>query len=152
MSIRRTAMVLLSASLTVTLSAPAVQAAQTPGEEDGLDAQHSLRAAVTDENFYFVMADRFENGNTANDDGGLGSDPLVSGFDPTKRGSTTAGTSRDCWTEIDYIQGLGTTSIWLTPSFKNKAVQLEDGPPPATTATGSPTSPRSTPTSAPTTT
>ena len=29
---------------------------------------------------------------------------------------------------IDYIQGLGTTSIWLTPSFKNKAVQLEDGP------------------------
>ena len=29
---------------------------------------------------------------------------------------------------IDYIQGLGTTSIWLTPSFKNKPVQLEDGP------------------------
>jgi hypothetical protein len=38
MSIRRTAMVLLSASLTVTLSAPAVQAAQTPGGEDGLNA------------------------------------------------------------------------------------------------------------------
>ena len=30
--------------------------------------------------------------------------------------------------KIDYIEGLGTTSIWLTPSFKNKAVQLEDGP------------------------
>ena len=29
---------------------------------------------------------------------------------------------------IEYIRGLGTTSIWLTPSFKNKAVQLEDGP------------------------
>jgi alpha-amylase len=128
MSIRRTAMVLLSASLTVTLSAPAVQAAQTPGGEDGLDAQHSLRAAVTDESFYFVMADRFENGNTANDDGGLGSDPLVSGFDPTKRGFYNGGDLKGLLDQIDYIQGLGTTSIWLTPSFKNKAVQLEDGP------------------------
>ncbi|MET0641437.1 MAG: alpha-amylase family glycosyl hydrolase, partial [Jiangellaceae bacterium] len=123
MSIRRTAMVLLSASLTVTLSAPAVQAAQTPGGEDGLDAQHSLRAAVTDESFYFVMADRFENGNTANDDGGLGSDPLVSGFDPTKRGFYNGGDLKGLLDRIDYIQGLGTTSIWLTPSFKNKAVQ-----------------------------
>ena len=35
------------------------------------DAQHSLRAPVTDETFYFVMADRFENGDTANDLGGL---------------------------------------------------------------------------------
>ena len=128
MSIRRTAMVLLSASLTVTLSAPAVQAAQTPGGEDGLDAQHSLRAAVTDESFYFVMADRFENGNTANDDGGLGSDPLVSGFDPTRRGFYNGGDLKGLLDRIDYIQGLGTTSIWLTPSFKNKAVQLEDGP------------------------
>jgi alpha-amylase len=128
MSIRRTAMVLLSASLTVTLSAPAVQAAQTPGGEDGLNAQHSLRAAVTDESFYFVMADRFENGNTANDDGGLGADPLVSGFDPTKRGFYNGGDLKGLLDQIDYIQGLGTTSIWLTPSFKNKAVQLEDGP------------------------
>ena len=128
MSIRRTAMVLLSASLTVTLSAPAVQAEQTPGGEDGLNAQHSLRAAVTDESFYFVMADRFENGNTANDDGGLGSDPLVSGFDPTKRGFYNGGDLKGLLDRIDYIQGLGTTSIWLTPSFKNKAVQLEDGP------------------------
>ena len=49
MSIRRTAIVLLSASLTAALSAPAVQAAQTPAGDDGLRAQHSLRAPVTDE-------------------------------------------------------------------------------------------------------
>ena len=30
--------------------------------------------------------------------------------------------------KLDYIQGLGTDAIWLTPIFKNKAVQLEDGP------------------------
>ena len=25
--------------------------------------------------------------------------------------------------KLDYIKGLGTTAIWLTPSFKNKPVQ-----------------------------
>ena len=37
-------------------------------------------------------------------------------------------TSRGSRTKLDYIQGLGTDAIWLTPIFKNKAVQLEDGP------------------------
>ncbi len=37
-------------------------------------------------------------------------------------------TWRACWTGSSTSEGLGTTSIWLTPSFKNKAVQLEDGP------------------------
>ncbi|KQR75262.1 alpha-amylase [Arthrobacter sp. Leaf337] len=89
-------------------------------------ASHSLRAPVTDENFYFVMADRFSNGSTANDDGGLGGDPMVSGFDSTKKGFYNGGDLKGLLDKIDYIQGLGTTSIWLTPSFKNKAVQAED--------------------------
>ena len=39
----------------------------------GRTATRGTRCAspVTDENFYFVMADRFENGDTANDHGGL---------------------------------------------------------------------------------
>ncbi|MBG6218172.1 glycosidase [Arthrobacter sp. CAN_A6] len=90
-------------------------------------AQHSLRAAVTDENFYFVMADRFQNGTSANDDGGLGADPLVSGFDPTHKGFYNGGDLLGLKDQLDYIEGLGTTSIWLTPSFKNRAVQPEDG-------------------------
>ena len=49
--------------------------------------RHSLRAPVTGENFYFVMADRFENGSTANDHGGLRpATGSVSGFDPTAQG------------------------------------------------------------------
>ena len=74
------------------------------------------------------MADRFENGDTGNDLGGLPDDPLVSGFDPTKKGFYNGGDLKGLRGRLDYIQGLGTTSIWLTPSFKNKAVQLEDGP------------------------
>ena len=86
----------------------------------------SLRSPVSDENFYFVMADRFSNGSTSNDDGGLGADPNVSGFDPTRKGYFNGGDLNGLLNKIDYIQGLGTTSIWLTPSFKNKAVQPED--------------------------
>ena len=56
--------------------------------------QHSLRSPITDENFYFVMADRFENGDTGNDLGGLTGDRTVTGFDPTARAGTTAATSR----------------------------------------------------------
>ena len=95
----------------------------------GLRAQPSLRAPVTDENFYFVMADRFANGDTANDRGGSTSDlPNVTGYDPTNKGFYQGGDLKGLLDKIDYIEGLGTTSIWLTPSFKNKAVQLEDGP------------------------
>jgi alpha-amylase len=115
--------VLLSAVLAggVLAAAPASAASPLPG-------RHSLRAPTSDENFYFVMADRFDNGSTANDRGGLGADPLVSGFDPTRKGFYNGGDLAGLLRRIDYIKGLGTTSIWLTPSFKNKAVQLEDGP------------------------
>ncbi len=91
-------------------------------------AAHSLRTPVTDENFYFVMADRFQNADTTNDQGGLGDDRLVSGFDPTSKGFYNGGDLEGILDKLDYIEGLGTDSIWLTPSFKNKAVQLEDGP------------------------
>jgi alpha-amylase len=94
----------------------------------GANAQHSLRSPVTDESFYFVMADRFANGDTANDRGGLPGDRLVHGFDPTAKGFYNGGDLKGLLQRIDYIRGLGTDSIWLTPSFKNKAVQLEDGP------------------------
>jgi alpha-amylase len=127
MSLRRAAIVLLSALLAGAVTAPASEAAPKRGDTD-LPGLHSLRAPVTDEQFYFVMADRFENGDTSNDRGGLTGDRLVTGFDPTSRGFYNGGDLKGLLARIDYIRGLGTTSIWLTPSFKNKPVQLEDGP------------------------
>ena len=108
----------LGAALLVLAFAPAAEA------RDG--AAHSLRAPVTGENFYFVMADRFENGSSANDKGGLGENPQVSGYDPTHKGYYHGGDLKGLLDRIDYIDDLGTTAIWLTPSFKNKAVQPED--------------------------
>ena len=109
------------------IAAP-VGAAPTTRGDGAVAAKHSLRSPVTDEDFYFVMADRFENGDTENDTGGYGEDPLVSGFDPTRKGFYNGGDLNGLLDRLDYIEGLGTDSIWLTPSFKNKPVQPEDGP------------------------
>ncbi|MGH3762176.1 alpha-amylase family glycosyl hydrolase [Actinophytocola sp.] len=126
MSVRRAAAALLVSLVAAGLATTPATADR--GHQDRPKALHSLRGPVTDENFYFVMADRFANGDTGNDLGGLPDDPLVSGFDPTKKGFYNGGDLTGLRDKLDYIQGLGTTSIWLTPSFKNKAVQLEDGP------------------------
>jgi alpha-amylase len=114
----RVAAVLIVTALAACAAAPAA------GQDSGR-AQHSLRSPVTDERFYFVMADRFENGDTANDLGGL--PRAESGFDPEARGYYHGGDLQGLLERIDYIRGLGTDAIWLTPSFKNKAVQTEDG-------------------------
>jgi glycosidase len=102
---------------------------QNPAPDNS--AQQSLRAPLTGENFYFVMADRFANGSTANDRGGLPANRLQSGYDPTHKGFYHGGDLQGLLQKIDYIKGLGTTAIWLTPSFKNKPVQ---GPPGQETA------------------
>jgi alpha-amylase len=123
----RAAAVLIAAALA------ACSAAAPAAAEDRGHAQHSLRSPVTDESFYFVMADRFENGTTANDLGGLppGKDEGEAGFDPEGRAWYHGGDLQGLLSRIDYIQGLGTDAIWLTPSFKNKAVQDNAGFPSA---------------------
>ncbi len=96
--------------------------------ERGDGARHSLRGALTDQDFYFVMGDRFANGDTSNDEGGLTGDRNVTGFDPTSKAFYNGGDLKGLASQLEYIEGLGTDAIWLTPIFKNKAVQLEDGP------------------------
>jgi YD repeat-containing protein len=90
-------------------------------------AQSSLRSPLTKERFYFLMADRFANGRTDNDTGGLTGGPLTTGFDPTHKGFYHGGDLAGVTSKLDYIKGLGTTAIWLTPSFKNKPVQGKPG-------------------------
>ena len=54
----------------------------------------SLREDLTRERFYFVMADRFENGDTSNDTGGIAGDDSRTASTPLTRVSTTVATSR----------------------------------------------------------
>jgi glycosidase len=105
-----------------TLSFAPIASAQG-GRDRGLDAPESLRAPLTRETFYFVMPDRFANGDSSNDRGGLSGPREVTGFDPTRKGWYHGGDLKGLISKLDYIKGLGTTAIWLTPSFKNKPVQ-----------------------------
>ena len=76
-----------------------------------------------DEVIYFLLPDRFENGDTANDRGGLTGGPMTTGFDPTAKGFYHGGDLKGLTQRLDYIQGLGATAIWVGPVFKNKPVQ-----------------------------
>ncbi|MFC5043150.1 pullulanase-type alpha-1,6-glucosidase [Ornithinimicrobium kibberense] len=93
----------------------------TPADEDL--ARDSLRPPVTREQFYFVMADRFANGDPSNDTAGIEGDRLDHGFDPEDKGFYHGGDLAGIMDRLDYIEDLGTTAIWLTPSFKNRPVQ-----------------------------
>lgn len=95
--------------------------ATTPADREL--ARNSLRPPLTDERFYFLMADRFANGDPSNDRGGLTGSRLTTGFDPTDKGFYHGGDLKGVISKLDYIKGLGTTAIWLTPSFVNKPVQ-----------------------------
>jgi len=48
-----------------------------------------------DEVIYFLLPDRFENADPANDRGGMSGDRLTTGFDPTTKDFTTAAISKD---------------------------------------------------------
>jgi glycosidase len=79
-----------------------------------------------DEVIYFLLPDRFENGDPSNDRGGLAGDRLRTGFDPTSKAFFNGGDLKGLMSRLGYIQGLGATAVWVAPVFKNKAVQ---GPP-----------------------
>ena len=115
-------------SLALALPLAPAGAADTEGGEGKRVAKHSVRKALTDQNFYFVMGDRFEDGDPSNNTGGIAGGPNDHGYDPTSKGFYNGGDLAGLTSQLDYIEGLGTTAIWLTPIFKNKAVQLEDGP------------------------
>jgi len=76
-----------------------------------------------DEVVYFVLPDRFENGDPGNDRGGLTGDRLTTGFDPASKGFYHGGDLKGLTARLGYIQGLGATAIWLGPVYKNKPVQ-----------------------------
>ncbi|MFP5395426.1 MAG: alpha-amylase family glycosyl hydrolase [Alphaproteobacteria bacterium] len=106
-----TALGLAPAALAQTAAAPTDFRARTPEQEV----------------IYFVLPDRFDNGDPGNDRGGLKGDRLATGFDPTAKGFYHGGDLKGLTRRLDYIQGMGITAIWFAPVFKNKVVQGPKG-------------------------
>ncbi|MGW3492858.1 pullulanase-type alpha-1,6-glucosidase [Streptomyces sp. NPDC001020] len=122
---RRRVAATVTAALTVALLQPFAARAATPPAPPS-DAQlvaQPARHDATRDQFYFVLPDRFANGDTSNDRGGLTGSRLATGYDPTDKGFYQGGDLKGLTDRLDYIKGLGTTAIWMAPIFKNRPVQ-----------------------------
>ncbi len=112
-----------TASIETTVAAPAETTTKLPpGPEVGPVAA-PVRHPATARPIYFVMPDRFENGDPTNDTGGIDGGPLDHGFLPTDRGFHHGGDLAGLTARLDYLEGLGVGAIWITPPFTNRAVQ-----------------------------
>ncbi|WP_407648768.1 pullulanase-type alpha-1,6-glucosidase [Actinacidiphila epipremni] len=124
---RRAALTALTAlAALVPLAAPAYAHGTPPPPAPPSDrtlAGQAARHDDTREQFYFVMPDRFANGDPSNDRGGLTGSRLATGYDPTDKGFYQGGDLKGLTQKLDYIKGLGTTAIWMAPIFKNQPVQ-----------------------------
>jgi len=67
-----------------------------------------------DQVLYFVMTDRFDDGDPANNDQGAGE------FDPRSNAHYNGGDFQGLLRRIDYIRGLGATGLWITPPVANQ--------------------------------
>lgn len=106
----------------------AAKAIEKPGNYapgSAMTQQPYLDRLPEDEIIYFVLPDRFENGDTSNDRGGISGGKLQHGFDPTSKAFYNGGDLKGVIQRLDYIAELGASAIWLAPLFKNKAVQGE---------------------------
>ncbi|NKF50868.1 alpha-amylase [Shewanella sp. WXL01] len=90
--------------------------------------QDYLNRDVRDDIFYFVLPDRFNNGNPANDNGaapGYAKGISYGGLDVTTERGFHGGDIKGIEQKLDYLQQLGVTAIWMTPILRNKAVQKD---------------------------
>ena len=86
-------------------------------------AKSPIRSSSSDESIYFVMVDRFDNGDTTNDNAGFIAGDPTGGFDPSDPGYWHGGDIKGLTNRLSYIASLGFTSIWITPPVKQKYVQ-----------------------------
>ena len=106
---------LVSLAARVTPGAPAVAA------EPASDAQGCERASLQmpspdwrDQVIYFAMIDRFDDGDSRNNDQGAGE------YDPADGARFSGGDLAGLTRRLDYIKDLGATALWITPPVANQ--------------------------------
>ncbi len=74
---------------------------------------HVASPAWRDQVIYFVMTDRFADGDPSNDDQHRGE------FDRASAAKYSGGDLQGIIDHLDYIQALGATAVWITPPVAN---------------------------------
>ena len=67
-----------------------------------------------DQVIYFLMTDRFDDGDPGNNDQGAGE------FDPASNAKYSGGDFKGIERRLDYLRGLGATAVWVTPPVANQ--------------------------------
>ncbi len=75
---------------------------------------HVVSPDWRDQVIYFLMIDRFDDGDPSNNDQGAGE------FDPTDARRYSGGDLRGVSRRLDYIKALGATAVWITPPVANQ--------------------------------
>ena len=93
-------------------------------------AKPPVYSSLSSQRIYFVMTDRYADGDPSNDQGGLSGGPGVTGFDPANpayyHGGDLKGLVGSCTDPVRglaRIKDLGFTAIWITPPFGQQTVQ-----------------------------
>ena len=113
--------------LVVLASAASAAAPKAPpppgGSELGTLATPPARSTLSGQRVYFVMTDRFENGDPANDRGGRAGGFAETGYAPADTGAFHGGDLAGLTARLDYVRDLGATAIWVTPPFVQRTTQ-----------------------------
>ena len=90
--------------------------------------QPSVRSPDQGEIIYFLMPDRFNDGDPSNNTGGNSPDQSdQNGFDPSNPHFFHGGDLQGVEQKLDYLTHLGITAIWMTPVFRNRALETFGG-------------------------
>jgi glycosidase len=96
--------------------------------------QAPASSSLASDRIYFVMPDRYANGDPSNDTGGLTGTRNVTGYDPSSTGwwhggdlEGLTGTCTDPLHGLARIRGLGFNAIWITPVLVNQVSQGDSG-------------------------
>lgn len=90
---------------------PATQSKQTAAKELML---HVPSPDWRDQVIYFLMLDRFNDGDPSNND--LGANE----YDPHKESHWSGGDIQGVIDQLDYIKNMGATAVWTTPQVANQ--------------------------------
>ena len=92
-----------------------------PGDDELVadPVQHPIQ----DDIFYFVLPDRYSDGDSSNNTGGIPGGPADHGFLADDKAFYHGGDLAGLTAKLDYLQNLGVTAIWMTPVFENNPTQ-----------------------------
>jgi glycosidase len=107
-----------------TLSSGLLLSAPTSSAENLPTFKSIARGALSQDSIYFVMTDRFANGNPKNDNAFVPGVREINGLDKSDIGYWHGGDFVGLTEKLPYIKGLGFSAIWITPPVVQNWVQM----------------------------